>query len=136
MEMMVVVGVLSLLAVLAIPRLGQVVGRAQGEQAAKAVSSLITSAQAKARAQEKPYAVLLTAPSNNTPGSAVLAVNAEGAWTPTGERVSLPPGTRVSPSQATIAFDDRGVLDAGSPSRVIIGRRTLTITRWGEVSMQ
>lgn len=135
-EVMVVVGILSLLAALAVPRVGAAVHRSQEEQAARAVSALISSAQAKARAQERRYAVLLSAPSDRNPGSAAVAVEAGGAWIHTGERVSLPPRTAVNPATASIVFNERGLLEAGSPSRVTIGRRTLTITRWGEVRLE
>lgn len=133
---MVAVGIFSMLAVLAIPRMGSIVQRSQGEQAAKAVSALISTAQAKARAQEKRYAVLLTAPSGGDPGSAAVAVDAGGTWARTGEQVSLPPGTTVNPPSASVIFNERGLLDSGSPSLIKIGRRTLTITRWGEVNLQ
>jgi type II secretory pathway pseudopilin PulG len=133
-EVLVALGILFLLLVAFLPRMGGIFWSREVADTPKRVAALIRTASSLAASQEVYVQVV-----HDSSGRRIYLTRSPSPSGPFMElgpeyQVRLSPRVNVAPSGFSLLFDPRGILQSSSyPVTLTIGSQTLSISRWGEV---
>jgi prepilin-type N-terminal cleavage/methylation domain-containing protein len=133
-EVLVALGILSLLLIAFLPRTGSAFWSREEADTPKRVAALIRTASSMAASQEV-YVQVAHDPS----GRRIYLTRSPSASGPFEElgpeyQVRLPSRVSVKPAGFTLLFDSKGILQSASyPVTLTVGGKNLSISRWGEV---